>query len=206
MCVRFVPLKYEEAEAVLSAQRTGGQQVLPLPDFNPMYDAYPGSDVPIYLWDKRLERLVTKKMTWGFDLDGKRSAVFNTRLETALMQLRRGRRGMWYRAITEGRCLIPVKAFYENHATERLVDPTTGRTARRPYRFTMLGARAFLLAGVSVEGRFSVVTVPASADVAPVHDRMPLVLGRGDSGRWVGDGFETFERTMRPMLNGQPER
>ena len=206
MCVRFVPLKFDEAEAVLSARRTGGQQVLPLPEFNPMCDAYPGSDVPIYLWDKRLERLVTKEMTWGFDLDGKRGAVFNTRLETALMQLRRGRRGMWHRAITEGRCLVPVKAFYENHATKRLVDPYTGRTAKRPYRFTMFGARASLLAGVSVEGRFSVVTVPASADVAPVRDRMPLVMGRGDSGRWVGDGFETFERSMRPMLVAEPEQ
>ena len=204
MCVRFVPLAYDEAEAVLSAQRMGGRQVLPVPDFNPIHDAYPGTDVPIYLWDKRLNRLVTKKMTWGFDLDGKRSAVFNTRLETALAQLRRGRRGMWHRAITEGRCLVPVRAFYESHTAERLVDPSTGKTAQRPYRFTMFGVRAFLLAGVAIEGHFSVVTVPASADVASVHDRMPLVMGRGDSRRWVGNGFETFERSMRPMLESKP--
>lgn len=189
MCMRFVPLRQDEAEAVLDARERGGQGVLFGSDFNPIYDAYPGSEVPIYVWDSRLQKLVVQRLDWGFDHDGRRNGVFNTRLETALEQIRKGRRGIWFNAITRGRCLVPVRAFYEGHDTEGVTSPRTGKLVKRPYRFTMPGARAFLLAGVAGEGRFSIVTTAPNADVAPVHDRMPLVLGRGESKTWLGEGF-----------------
>ncbi len=55
-------------------------------------------------------RLVTVKLTWGFMLEGRCAAVFNTRIETALGQLRRGRLGMWLLAIELGRPSWPQLA------------------------------------------------------------------------------------------------
>ena len=204
MCVRFVPLKKDEAQAVLDF-RDSGRNALPEPDFNPLYDAYPGLNVPIYVWDKRLGKLTVQMADWGFDLDGRRNAVFNTRLETALEQLRKGRRGMWRNLIVNGRCLVPVRAFYEGHGVERLRNPKTGKTIKHPYRFTMPGARAFLLAGVQDEGRFSIVTTAPNAIVAPVHDRMPLVLGRGESNVWLGNDYAMLADRSQVRMMAEPE-
>lgn len=113
---------------------------------------------------------------------------------------------MWAKAIAYGRCLVPVRAFYEFHATEQAVSKRTGRPVRRRYRFRLPGARAFLLAAVQEEGRFSVVTTRPSADVAPVHDRMPLVLGPGESAVWLGPGFAELAERPRPRLASEPER
>ena len=188
MCVRMCPLTMEEAQAVLDARATPGARAIRYierPD--PLHDARPGSLVPVYV--PKDGSLAVARLTWGFPLDGKPNAVFNTRIESALEQLRLGRRGMWAKAIVEGRCLVPVRAFYEGHMTERVESERAGRPVRRQYRFRLPGARAFLLAAVQLDGRFSIVTTEPNASVAPVHDRMPLVLGPGESSVWLGPDF-----------------
>lgn len=188
MCVRMCPLTMEEAQAVLDARATPGAHAIRYierPD--PLHDARPGSLVPVYVPEG--DGLAVARLTWGFPLDGKPNAVFNTRIESALEQLRPGRRGMWAKAIAEGRCLVPVRAFYEGHMTERVESERTGRPVRRQYLFRFPGARAFLLAAVCEGDRFSIVTTRPNASVAPIHDRMPLVLGPGESATWLGQDF-----------------
>ena len=149
--------------------------------------------------------LVTVSLTWGFALKDKPHAVFNTRLETALQQAREGR-GMWSSAILQGRCLVPVRAFYETHGSERVKSEHTGKMVRRQYRFRLPGARAFLLAGIYEDGCLSIVTVEPNASVAPVHNRMPLVLGPGESGVWLGPDFERLANRDGINLQAEPER
>lgn len=191
MCVRMCPLTAEEAQAVLDARGTGRHGIAPVEVPDPTRDARPGSQVPLYVPDGAGDLRVAT-LSWGFPLDGKPHAVFNTRIESALEQLRRGRRGMWAKAIAEGRCLVPVRAFYESHATEQVMSERTGKPIKRQYRFRLPGARAFLLAGVHVDGNFSIVTTAPNASVAPVHDRMPLVLGPGESSVWLGPNFASL--------------
>lgn len=204
MCVRMCPLTAEEAQAVLDARATPGAHAIRYierPD--PLRDARPGSLVPVYVPEGR--GLAVARLTWGFPLDGKPNAVFNTRIESALEQLRLGRRGMWAKAIAEGRCLVPVRAFYEGHITERVESERTGRPVRRQYLFRLPGARAFLLAAVREGDRFSIVTTRPNASVAPVHDRMPLVLGPGESGVWLGRGFAELADRRSISLTSCPE-
>lgn len=205
MCVRFSPLTAEEAQAVLDARGTGRHAIRHIEAPNPTHDAHPGSQVPLFVPDGT-GALRVARLEWGFPLDGKPHAVFNTRIESALEQLRRGRRGMWVKAIARGRCLVPVRAFYESHATERVPSERTGRTVRRQYRFRLPGACAFLLAAVQADGRFSVVTTAANASVAPVHERMPLALGPGESGVWLGPGFGTLADRSGVALVAETER
>lgn len=203
MCVRMCPLAMEEAQAVLDARRTPGAHAIRYverPD--PLRDARPGSLVPVYVPEG--DGLAVARLTWGFPLDGRPNAVFNTRIESALEQLRLGRRGMWAKAIAEGRCLVPVRAFYEGHMTERVESERTGRPVRRQYLFRLPGARAFLLAAVREGDRFSVVTTRPNASVAPVHDRMPLVLGPGESSVWLGPGFATLTNRSAIGLTSEP--
>lgn len=58
------------------------------------------------------------------------------------------------------------------HAAERVPD----RSETDNGRLRLPGARAFLLADVQADGRFSVVTAQPNASVSPVHNRMPLKL------------------------------
>ena len=205
MCVRFSPLTAEEARAVLGARGTGRHAIRYIEAPDPLRDAHPGSQVPLFVSDGAGGFRVAT-LEWGFPLDGRPHAVFTTRIEAALEQLRRGRRGMWAKAIAEGRCLVPVRAFYESHATERVTSEKTGKPVRRQYRFTMPGARAFLLAGVQQNGRFSIVTTEPNAIVAPVHDRMPLVLGSGESRVWLGPDFSALANRNAIILASEPER
>ena len=203
MCVRMCPLTMEEAQAVLDVRATPGAHAIRYierPD--PLRDARPGSLVPVYVPEGR--DLAVARLTWGFPLDGKPNAVFNTRIESALEQLRLGRRGMWAKAIAEGRCLVPVRAFYEGHMSERVESERTGRPVRRQYLFRLPGARAFLLAAVREGDRFSIVTTAPNASVAPVHDRMPLVLGPGESGVWLGPGFAELANRSAIRLTSEP--
>ncbi len=204
MCVRFSPLTEDEARAVLGTRGTGRHGIARVESPDPLHDARPGSQVPLFVPDGA-GGLHVATLEWGFPLDGKPHAVFNTRIESALEQLRRGRRGMWARAIAEGRCLVPVRAFYESHATERVINERSGKPVRRQYRFRLPGARAFLLAAVQADGRFSVVTTAPNASVAPVHDRMPLVLGSGESAIWLDPDFARLADRSAINLESSPE-
>ena len=205
MCVRMCPLTEEEAQAALDGRGSHRHAIARVGEPDPLRDARPGSAVPLFVPDGE-GGLCVATLEWGFPLDGRPHAVFNTRIESALEQLRRGGRGMWARAIAEGRCLVPVRAFYESSATETVESERTGRSVRRQYRFRLPGARAFLLAAVQEESRFSVVTTGPNASAAPVHDRMPLVLGPGESGIWLGPGFASLADRSRLALASEPER
>ena len=203
MCVRFSPLTLSEARSVLDSRLSAGRaRFAPERGDDPVFDAHPGSQVPVYTAG-RDGLLHTELLTWGFDLEGKRYRVFNTRLESALDQLA-GRRGMWARAIEKGRCLVPVRCFYEGHRTESVESPRTGKPVRRQYRFRMVGSGAFLIAGIQQGGRFSIVTVGPNATVAEVHDRMPLVLGRGESALWIDGDFSALADRSGIALASSP--
>ena len=206
MCKRMCPLTVEEAEEVLDARRVTGRARLDAADedFDPARDAWPGSLVPAYVPGED-GALTTVSLIWGFESPRDGRAVFNTRLDTALAQLEHGC-GLWLDAIAHGRCLVPVRAFYEGHMTERVPSERTGKPVRRQYRFRLPGARAFLLAGVTEGGRLSIVTTEPNAVVAPVHNRMPLVLGPGESTIWLSGDFASLADRSRIALTAEPER
>ena len=87
------------------------------------------------------------------------------------------------------RCLVPVRAFYEGHMTERVPSPVAGKLIERQYMFRLPSARAFLLAAIQMNGMFSIVITTPNASVAPIHDRMPLVLVSGKSGVWLSPEY-----------------
>lgn len=133
------------------------------------------------------------------------NAAFNVRIESAPKQLRLGRRSMWAKAIAQGRCLVPARAFYEGHMTEKIESEKTGRPGRRQYLFRLPGARALPLAAVREGDRFSIVTTRPNASIAPIHDRMPLVLGPGESSAWLEPDFAYLTNRSAINLDSSPE-
>ena len=63
----------------------------------------------------------------------------------------------------------------------------------------------FAFAGLSDNGSFSIITVPASPDLEDIHDRMPLLLD--EPLRWLSDLDEkNLARMLRPPEASTVER
>ena len=80
MCVRFSAFTAEEAQAVLDARGTGRHGIRYIERPDPLRDDRPGSTVPLFVPNES-GKLKVAKPEWGFPLDGKPHAVFNTRIE-----------------------------------------------------------------------------------------------------------------------------
>nr|WP_273701291.1 SOS response-associated peptidase family protein [Adlercreutzia equolifaciens] len=114
-------------------------------------------------------------LLWGVDVSWKRGLVFNARIESALSGS-----GLWSEAVENGRCIVPVRAFYET----RNVEGGTG--SRKPqYRFSSADGTALLLAGLRLGDRFVLVTCEPDAVVGRVHSRMPLSLTAPEALAWL---------------------
>jgi putative SOS response-associated peptidase YedK len=87
--------------------------------------------------------------------------------------------------LVKSRCLVPASGFYEwkKHAG--------GKT---PYFFGLKGGEPFAFAGLWTvwhAGKddelrsFTIITTSANELMAPVHDRMPVILREEDEARWL---------------------
>jgi putative SOS response-associated peptidase YedK len=92
-------------------------------------------------------------------------------------------------ALDRRRCLVPVEAFYEWRRDG---------TRRLPYAIRRADGDLLVLAGLwsgwrepatsQVRRTFTIVTAPANAAIAPLHDRMPVILEPGAWDRWLDPG------------------
>lgn len=157
MCKRFTPLSHNEAQGILDAFTEGKPIRLPDKDINDAkHDTFPGKTSPVFLSDGK-GGLVLMEATWGFPAADGKKLIFNTRLDAALRHLASGE-GMWSKAIGQGRCLVPTRAFYENHKTDKRYSDKSGKLVKQQYRVSLNGTKAFFMAGVFQDGRFSIVT------------------------------------------------
>lgn len=93
---------------------------------------------------------------------------------------------MFRRAIRQQRCLVPADGFYEWRKQE------SGKT---PMRFTLNNEGLFAFAGIyeygpatengQPEASVCILTTRPNALVAPVHDRMPVILRRKLEDLWL---------------------
>ena len=124
--------------------------------YRPRYNLPPTDPHMIVVADGK-RRLVPAR--WGFG----RKAQINARSETV------DTNGLYKQAFAERRCLVPADGFYE----------WTGAPGRRrPIWFHAPPGELLLFAGIYDDKGFCVLTTTANRDVAPVHDRMPVIIPR----------------------------
>ncbi len=103
------------------------------------------------------------------------------------------------------RCVIPVSGFYEWRQTAPELGKKAGKTAgaKQPYYVTMASGEPMSFAGLWEKWRkgdgaevlsCTIITTAANALIAPIHDRMPVILSRDDCEAW-----------MRPAGGAAPE-
>ncbi len=108
---------------------------------------------------------------------------------------------MFRGAVAKGRCLIPATGFYEWQAV-------VGAKAKRPWHFRLEDGGPFGFAGLHVAGPGSeetaaMITTLANARVAPVHERMPVILAPDAEADWL-DPSETDPSAVLGLLAPYP--
>ncbi len=119
-------------------------------------------------------------MTWGFQHPANTRVVINARSETA------SEKPMFRQSFQTARVLVPATAFFE---WDKQSPPVQGK--RQKYKITVPEQPLFYMAGLSryevstSAWHFVILTTPASASLAVLHDRQPLILPRNWLRSWM---------------------
>ncbi|MGH2863097.1 MAG: SOS response-associated peptidase [Solirubrobacteraceae bacterium] len=151
----------------------------------PYYNITPGSDVLAVTTDRE-DRPRGERLRWGLVPSWAKDTrvgvkMINARAETL------AERPAYRRAFERYRCLIPADGFYEWQTVP-------GEKRKQPFHVTTAGGGLFAFAGLwSVWHRgepeelrsATIITTAANAAVAPIHDRMPVILPAEAEALWL---------------------
>lgn len=189
MCRHFIALSRDDvAEIIRDIDSGGGLRS----DGASLHgsDAFPDDTVPIIIPDGT--NLACAEMVWGYPLPWKRELAFNARADTA----QDNPKSIWHDSLLKRRCAVPTLGFFESHQTERAISAKTGARIKRSYRFAAPDGGVLFLAGIHENDRFSLLTTEPSADVAAVHDRMPVVMRHDELPQWFSERYAAvFDRS-----------
>jgi putative SOS response-associated peptidase YedK len=119
--------------------------------------------------------------------------LINARAETA------HEKPSFRNAFRRHRCLIPANGFYEWQRQER---------GKQPYFVRMRDGRLFAFAGLwdrwespdkGVIETCTILTTAGNAVLAPIHDRMPVILPPGEYARWLDPTLQNTD-SLAPLL------
>lgn len=121
-------------------------------------------------------------LTWGFVpgwADEPAEGMINARVESV------GERPSFRVALARRRCLVPANGFYEwKHEQGVKVPYWIHPAAGGVISFAGIWER-WSRPGVEPRNTFAILTTDANADVAPIHDRMPVIVAPEDRPRWL---------------------
>lgn len=137
--------------------------------------------------------------------------TFNARAETVATK------PSYRSAFRRRRCVVPVDGFYEWGPGRS--DDGGSRARKQPWYVQRTDGAPMVLAGLWEDWRdpddeadevlvlrtCTVITVPANAEMAPVHHRMPAVLESGDWAAWLdptADEADALEGLLAPAPDG----
>jgi len=171
------------------------------PNFPPRYNIAPTQPVPVVIIENGARHF--RLMRWGLlpawvkDPRGF-ALLINARAETVL------EKPAFKNAMKRRRCLIPADGYYEWQNSD-------GR--KRPYLIRRHDGQPIGLAGLAETwigpngeemDTVAIVTAPASADLAPLHHRVPVTIGESDFDRWL-DGAACDAEMALSLLTAPAE-
>jgi len=165
------------------------------------YNIAPAQDIPVVR--ETATGRVLEQRRWGYQptwaADRGRSAPINARAETLT------ERPFFRQSLQRRRCLIPADGFYEWQ--------DVGHAPKQPIYFRLRDGAPFGFAGLYAEGSTgspadddggcALITTAPNGLVAPVHDRMPVILRRQDEDLWL-DPTVTDMVALRHLMQPYP--
>ena len=125
------------------------------------------------------------------------SKMINARSETV------HEKASFRQAIRHRRCIVPISGFYEWVATPG---------GKHPHYITARDSSPLSLAGIwdtneTPDGQVletcSILTTAANSLMAPLHDRMPVILHQGEFDRWL-DPADTVPQALQHFYQPYP--
>ncbi|MDQ6900241.1 MAG: SOS response-associated peptidase [Candidatus Dormibacteraeota bacterium] len=128
---------------------------------------------------------------WG--IEGKGSGLFNLRAETALSK------PYYQRLLLAKRVVVPASHFYEWRHTGGQRLPVA--VSRADGKFLHLAA---VLGPWGSSPAATILTTIPNADIAPLHNRMPVALTDDDAATWVLEdmSLEQIAQLLKPCADG----
>ena len=166
------------------------------PSLTPRYNIAPSQPVLVVRPTAGGLGRETASLGWGFEASGEGPPrlLINARAETA------HRLPSFRDSFRARRCLVPASGFYEWQRTAK---------PRQPYYIHRRDGRPFALAGLwrpappgGESGACLILTTEPNELVAPLHDRMPVILTPADLALWLaadGLGPATLRRLFAPF-------
>jgi len=137
-------------------------------------------------------------LRWGLIPSWSKDPAIGNRLINARAETAR-EKPSFRNAFRRHRCLIPANGFYEWQRRER---------GKQPYFVRMRDERLFAFAGLwdrwenpgkDVIETCAILTTTANAILAPIHDRMPVILPAGEYDRWLDPSLKD-PGSLEPLL------
>ena len=158
----------------------------PPPNFAASWNVAPTDSLPVVRYDARAGERSLDVMRWGlvpFWAKDIKVGFSNINAKAEGVDTRPAFREAFQRR----RCLVPLDNFYEWKKLGK---------DRQPYAVALADRRLMAMAGLWESWRspagerlrsFAIVTTAANELLAPVHDRMPVILGPENWPLWLGE-------------------
>lgn len=144
-------------------------------------EIFPTNIVPVYVPQNEIVK--PKLMTWGFPNFRNKGVIINARAETV------EEKKLFSSSLKARRCIVPSTGFYEWDAD------------KKKFIFNTPDDQMLYMAGIynqfDGENRFVILTTDANASMAPVHNRMPVVVPKDMVRHWILDS-----RSIDEILRG----
>jgi putative SOS response-associated peptidase YedK len=174
------------------------------PDLEPRYNVAPGQILPVVVSNSpnRVEL-----MRWGLVPSWAKdpkigNRMINARAETVATK------PAFRRPFVARRCLVPATGFFEWQKQG---------SRKTPFYIRLKDQSLFAFAGLydvwrDREGQelktYTIITTTANGVVAPIHDRMPVILKQADEATWLDPGLRdqaALQRLLAPYDAEQME-
>lgn len=171
MCGRY-ELFYNDENYEMNKIIELAEKNTPSVSFEPK-EVFPSANVPIIASIEN--KIKPEFFVWGFPGFHKKELIINARSETAA-QKPTFKQAMLYR-----RCVVPSTGFYEwSHDSQK-----------KKYKFNLPEQENLYMAGIwneyEGEKHFVILTTAANQSMAPIHNRMPLILPKELIRSWIND-------------------
>jgi putative SOS response-associated peptidase YedK len=148
-------------------------------------DVTPGMTTPGIIWNKGADEDYTlKDLFWGITSRDKK-LIINARAESA------AEKTMFADSIRYRRCILPAAGFYEWDAS------------KTKFIFKRGDEKPIYLAGFydlsENRNSFVILTTAANSSMKPVHDRMPVMIDKGNVPDYLKDSNAAMEMLVEPM-------
>jgi putative SOS response-associated peptidase YedK len=194
MCGRYTLVEVDGLQKRFSLEEA-------LPEVSARYNVAPTQTMPVVT---RHSPNQLELMRWGLIPSWAKepnigNRMINARAETV------AEKPAFKRALERRRCLIPASGFYEWKQTE---------SGKVPHYIHLTDEPLFAFAGLYENWKapdetwvrsYTIITTTANDLMAPLHNRMPVILGREDEDLWLDPDATETERLL-PLLRPYPAR